>query len=101
MSGWNEVCYLVEVAHAQRPDGTFSESKSTKAAFCDRLSVGASTWAAARSEGLHPDASVRLRSCDYAGQTAVVLGGVEYEVERASDRGEFCDLTLKRRLRSG
>ena len=101
MSGWNEVCYLVDVRREQLPDGTFSERKVTRAAFCNRLSVGAKTWAAARSAGLHPDAAVRLRSCDYGGQTAVSLGGVEYEVERASNTGEFCDLTLKRRLRSG
>ena len=29
------------------------------------------------------------------------MDGTEYEVERVQDYGEFCRLTLKRRLRSG
>ena len=101
MSRWADVLYLVEVVRDMRPDGSFSESRRTEAVFCNRLTVGARTWAAARSAGLHADASVRARACDYRGQTAAVLGGVEYEVERAQDTGEFCDLTLMRRLRSG
>lgn len=99
MSRWDGVCYLVDVRQLQAPDGTFREARATTAAYCNRLTVGARTWAAARSAGLHCDATLRLRSCDYSGQGSVVLDGEEYEVERASDTGEFTDLTLARRLR--
>ena len=61
----------------------------------------AGAWAAALSAGLHADAEVELRSRDYLGEQELSMDGTEYEVERVQDYGEFCRLTLKRRLRSG
>lgn len=69
--------------------------------FANKYSMGASTWAAARSAGLHADAQIALRSLEYEGEEVCIIDGVEYEVERASDRGEFTTLTLKRRLANG
>lgn len=99
MSGWRDVAYLVEVSQEQNADGTFREVRSSRAAYVNRLAVGASTWLAARSAGLHADASVRLRNGEYSGQQAVVLGGDEYEVERVMEGADYTDLTLRRRLR--
>lgn len=67
----------------------------------NRYNIGLSTWAAARSNGLHADAEVSMRSCEYKGEERITVEGVEYEVETAQCSGEFTSLTLKRRLSNG
>lgn len=98
---WASACDLVRVSVAAGPDGTPREERSSRRVPCNEMRAGATSWAAARSAGLHADARVRVRACDYLGEQACVLGGVEHEVEQALAEGEFCDLVLKRRLRSG
>lgn len=96
---WASLIGLVSVSIEIGPDGGAREARSVRRAFCNEMSVGASTWSAARSAGLHADARVRLRACDYRGEPSCELGGVEYEVEQVLAQGEFCDLVLRRRLR--
>lgn len=98
---WAAVATLVAVSEEQRADGSFAESREESEVFCNERAVGASAWLAARAAGLHADAEVELRACDYSGQASCVLRGAEYEVESARATGETCVLTLKRRLRSG
>ena len=100
MSRWNAFAELVRVSVAVGPDGSASETRSSRRVPANRRTVGATAWAAALSAGLHADGEVELRSRDYRGEQALVMDGTEYEVERVQDSGEFCRLTLKRRLRS-
>ncbi len=101
MSRWSAVAELVSVAVEVGPDGSASETRSTRRVLVNQRAVGATAFQAAASAGLKADAEVELRTCDYAGEQALSMGGVEYEVERAVSYGEFTRLTLKRRLRSG
>jgi len=82
-------------------DGAPAQSGEPRMVFVNPMRVGSQSWAAARSAGLHADAQVQLRSCDYAGEQEVTIDGVPYDVERVADRGEFTTLTLARRVRSG
>lgn len=95
---WAATAELVDVATEVGPDGSTREARTGSTVFANVRSVGSTAWLAARSAGLHADAEVAVRTCDYAGQACVVLGGVEYEVERAAAKGEDTVLTLKRRL---
>lgn len=101
MSRWNAFAELVRVSVEVGPDGSASETRSSRRVPANRRTVGATSWAAALSAGLHADAEVELRSRDYLGEQELSMDGTEYEVERVQDSGEFCRLTLKRRLRSG
>lgn len=96
---WAATATLVGVSEAQRADGSFSEGREEREVFCNERSVGTSAWLAARAAGLHADAEIELRACDYDGQSSCTLRGVEYEVESARSTGETCTLTLRRRLR--
>ena len=101
MSRYARDAVLVSIDTVQNGDGTRSEDRSYRHVFANDMSIGLAAWSAARSNGLHADASIRLRSCDYADEQAVVMDGCEYEVERAQSTGEFTTLTLKRRVANG
>lgn len=98
---WAAIAKLVDVAEEQRADGSFAETRTESEVYANVRRIGASAWFAARAAGLHADAEIQVRSCDYAGQASCEVDGVEYEVEAARVSGEWCLLTLKRRLRSG
>ena len=100
MTRWAATATLHSVEVAVRADGSTAETRTSRDVFVNARRTGATVWAAERSAGLHDDATVQLRSCDYAGEQELSMGGVAYEVERARNDGEFTVLTLKRRLRS-
>lgn len=82
-------------------EGVKSDVVSAEATvFANQMHMGMESWAAARSEGLHADSSIQVRSEEYDGHNRCTLDGVEYEIERAYDTGEYTTLTLKRRLRN-
>lgn len=82
--------------------GNASLSRSNgRLLWANTYSIGTSAWLAGRSAGLHADAEVQVRSCDYKGENVVVMRGEEYSVERASDAGEFTRLVLSHRLANG
>ena len=95
---WNKAVELIDVAFSVNAEGATVESESIRKVFANPMRVGLDKWSAARSIGLHADASVEVRSAEYSGQERCRIDGVEYEVERAADRGEWTTLTLKRRL---
>lgn len=73
----------------------------TRTVFGNQRTMGATSWMAQRSAGLHADAEIQVRACDYAGEPSCSIDGTEYEVERCKGQGEFVTLTLKRRLGNG
>lgn len=98
---WDSYATLQRVATEQQPDGSFKESVEETGAYVNRTSMGATAWLAARSAGLHADATVQIRTCDYAGQEQLVMDGTTYGIEKAQAKGEITTLTLSRRLRNG
>ena len=98
MSRYADIAVLEAVSVSIGDEGEAVETVTEQQVFCNPFRVGASTWLAAMSAGLHADAQVELRTCDYDGQQRIVLRGVRYDVERANDLGEFTRLTLSRRL---
>ena len=97
MTRFNGSAVLKANGIAVNPDGSFREAEERLSVFVNRRNVGASAFMAARSAGLHSDAEVQLRSCDYAGQQELEMDGCEWTVERARNDGEFTVLTLARR----
>ena len=98
MTRFNEAVELISVKVTVNEDGTQSFATESSVAFANKYTLGLTSWAAAVSMGLHADAQVSLRTCDYAGQQKLKLEGVEYDIEKAQSKGEFTTLTLKRRL---
>lgn len=94
---YNKDIKLISVLHTQKADGTWAESETILPTFCNQMTIGTSAYMAARISGLHADAEVQLRSCEYSGQQRAELDGVEYTVERVLDTGEFTRLTLTKR----
>lgn len=101
MTLWNETAKLIAVTSTRDERGAEERQEDEAEVFANVTSMGMQSWAAARSVGLHADATLRVRSADYAGQQECEFGGLRYEVERAKVAGEYCDLTLKRRLCNG
>ena len=98
MSRYGDIATLEAVAVSIGDEGQPVETVTSQQVYVNPYRVGASTWLAAMSAGLHADAQIELRTCDYAGQQRIVMRGVRYDVERANEMGEFTRLTLSRRL---
>lgn len=100
MTRWNDTCLLL--SHPERTqdaEGNWVQGEQfRKPVFCNRYTMGSATWASAVDAGLRADAELQLRSVDYEGEDEVIYHGREYDVTRVSDSGEFCRLTLGRRL---
>lgn len=101
MARFDSVAVLRRVGVTLDAAGNPTETVTDREVFVNRYTVGLSTWLAARNAGLHADSEISLRSLDYCGEQRVVLDDTEYEVERASNTGEFTTLTLMRRLVNG
>lgn len=96
---WDKVAELYTAEVVRNSEGDPQELKRDHAViFANSRNMGLESWAAARSYGLHADASIQVRSPEYSGQNRCVVDGVEYEIERSYDTGEYTTLTLKRRL---
>lgn len=96
---WNKVVDLVRLKDGCTEEGapTFEEVGRTKV-FANNNHIGMEKWAAAKSIGLHADAAIEVRSIDYNGEQVCEFDGCAYDVERVYDRGEWTNLTLKKRL---
>lgn len=81
--------------------GQQRKTATARTVFGNQRTMGATSWMAQRSAGLHADAEIQVRACDYEGEPSCVIDGTEYEVERCKGTGEFVTLTLKRRLGNG
>lgn len=98
MTRYKEVLTLVSLTTSQTDDGSLIHERQEREVFANRYEIGAVTYVAAKSAGLRADAEFSMRSIDYAGEQIVIHNGIEYDVERVSDTGEFTRLTLARRL---
>lgn len=101
MTRWNETLKLVSVEKVQDDSGAFVDERSERAVFCNPMTMGTTAWTAARAGGLKADVEVQVRSADYNGEQRAVFRGVECEVERAQDSGEFTALTMAKRANGG
>lgn len=100
MSRWNDT--IVLLSHPMREqdaEGNWVQGEPVRRlCFCNPFTIGSATWASVVDAGLRADAEVQLRSVDYGGEDEAVYRGREYDVTRVVDSGEFCRLTLGRRL---
>lgn len=94
----NATARLISVSMERDSLGNFIEATHERTVYANRFYVGDSTWMAAKSAGLHADAEIQVRSSSYKGEQRVILDGIEFEVERVDDRGEYARLTLSKRL---
>ncbi len=102
MSRWDLYITLVDTNPTQDENGAWVSGTPIKTnVYANRLKLGTSTWLAAASAGLHADASIQVKTAEYADQDAVILDGLEYNVEKSQNLGENTTLTLSRRLRNG
>ena len=99
VTGWNKTALLQKVVTARNSEGVTTEVVESEATvYANPMRMGAESWAAARSVGLHADSSIQIYSAEYADYNRCKVDGVEYEIERVHDSGEYTTLTLKRRL---
>ncbi len=98
---FNSTATLIDAVVTLDSTGNPVEVIAESPVFVNKYVVGATAWFAAREAGLKADAEVSLRTCDYDGQERLLMDGIEYEVERVSDNGEFTRLTLANRLANG
>lgn len=101
MTRFADVATLISITSSVSECGSIEETTERTDVFVNRYTLGAAAWAAARSNGLHSDSTVEMRSCDYNGEQVVEYQGETYDVERVSNKGEFTTLTLAKRLSHG
>lgn len=98
MTRYADTLVLVSKEPVQDSEGGFSWRDSSEEVFFNRMRLSLDQRMAGKAEGLYGMVRGQVRSCDYSGQQAAVVGGEEYDVADAEDRGEFTVLTLSRRL---
>ena len=69
--------------------------------FFNRYSLSLSNRLAGAADGLKGMVTGQIRTADYDGQQAALLGGKEYTVTDANDSGDFTAITLSERLSNG
>lgn len=98
---WNKVATLQEVGTVKNDEGVPEEAVISEwTVFANPRYMGMESWAAAREQGLKADASLQVRSMELGKANRCTVDGVEYEIERSYDTGEYSTLTLKRRPRN-
>lgn len=101
MTRFADVATLISITSSVSECGSIEEVYEETDVFVNKYTLGAAAWAAARSNGLHADSVIELRTQEYDMQQVVRYGSDIYDVERVSDKGEFTTLTLKKRLQHG
>ena len=102
---YNGTAILRDVATEMVVDDEGNEIEAAppndKEVFCNVRSVGIETWATVAELGIKPEAQIQVRSCDYAGQTLVLLNGREYDVSYTTTRGDYTIITLATHIPNG
>lgn len=95
---WNDVVTLLSSKPEKDSMGNVVEGEVTRRdVFCNRRTVGSESWSTSIDLGLRADAQVQVRSIEYQGEDECVFHGVEYDIERVTDSGEFTILQLGRK----
>lgn len=94
MSMWSASCYLISSAVLRDPCGVPKTSEARRRVPCNVFSMSASSYYAARSAGLHPDAVLQIRKAAYRGERIVEYNGRRLTVERVDEGADFVKLTL-------
>lgn len=96
---WDRYIDLIKLEGGCTEEGAPTENEVSRTqTFANANHIGFEKWVAAKSIGLHADAAIEIRSIDYNGENACEIDGQMYDIERVYDRGEWTNLTLKRRL---
>ncbi len=99
MTRWNDTIELLSMPalHQDASGRWVGGEKEARKAFCNPYTVGAESWATAVDMGLRADYEVQLRSCEYGGETEARYRGVECDVEKVTQSGDFTRLQLGRK----
>lgn len=99
MSGWLKTCMLVQIETERDEYGVASERKNMRRVRCNPFSMGAQSFYAAATSGVHPVATIQLYKCDYRGERTVVYDGATLNVDRVDASSQtFVVLTLTERM---
>lgn len=98
MARYSDVITLRNVTHEVDDMGAVKPVYEDTEAFFNKYSVSLQQRLAGAAEGLQGMIEGQVRSFDYDGQELALIDGVEYTVNDTNDTGEFCVLTLSKRL---
>jgi len=99
MSRWLKTCMLVQVVPARDEYGVATEYKIRRRVRCNPFSMGAQSFYAAATSGVHPVATIQLYKCDYRGERTVEYDGATLNVDRVdASNPTFVVLTLTERV---
>lgn len=99
MSRWLKTCMLVQVVPARDEYGVATEYKIRRRVRCNPFSMGAQSFYAAATSGVHPVATIQLYKCDYRGERTVEYDGATLNVDRVDTSSPtFVVLTLTERV---
>lgn len=101
MARYSDVITLRKVTYEVSDEGAVKQVYGDTDVFFNRYSVSLQQRLAGAAEGLQGMVEGQIRSVDYDGQELALIGGVEYTVNDTNDTGEFCTLTLSKRLANG
>lgn len=98
---WSDVVYLVGLEEGRDEDGfpAIVESEPRKV-FANRKSIRSSEYYQAKQSGIDLAFAYKIRSIDYDGEEYLYLSvddEVPHEIERTYEKGEFIELTCKRK----
>lgn len=99
MSRWLKTCMLVQVVPARDEYGVATEYKIRRRVRCNPFSMGAQSFYAAATSGVHPVATIQLYKCDYRGERTVEYDGATLNVDRVDTSSPtYVVLTLTERV---
>lgn len=98
MARYSDVITLRNVTHEVDEQGSVKPVYEDTEVFFNKYSVSLQQRLAGAAEGLQGMIEGQVRSFDYDGQELALIDGVEYTVNDTNDTGEFCVLTLSKRL---
>ena len=99
MSGWLKTCVLVQIETERDEYGVATEHKAKRRVRCNPFSMGAQSFYAAATSGVHPVATIQLYKCDYRGERTVEYDGATLNVDRVdASSPTFVVLTLTERV---
>lgn len=92
---FDTVISLIAETYAADSIGQQVATQTTRTVYANEFTVGASEFYDAGANGMKADRAYQIRSCDYADEKLMSVGGVEYTIIRTSRRGEWITLTCE------
>lgn len=95
---FDAVINLITVTYAGDSIGRQVATPVSRQVYANEFTLSASEFYDAGRNGLKPECVYQVRSCDYAGETLMSVGDVEYAIIRPAKKGEWTTLTCERKV---